>query len=80
MNAAGASPAAAARRRPSSRLGRCILVLVWYLLREAVQFHDLGPGPGPGYYDSRISPERKKRNHIRELKALGYRVTLQPAA
>ena len=36
--------------------------------------------PRPGYYDSRINPERKKRNHIRELEALGYRVTLQPAA
>ena len=53
------------------------LVLVWYLVPdESVQFHDLGPG----YYDSRISPERKKRNHIRELEGLGYRVTLQPAA
>jgi transposase len=35
---------------------------------------------GSGYYDSRINPERKKRNHIRELEALGYKVTLQPAA
>lgn len=33
-----------------------------------------------GYYESRINPERKKRNHIRELEALGYKVTLQPAA
>jgi transposase len=36
--------------------------------------------PGPGYYDSRLNPERMKRNHIRELEAPGYRVTLQPAA
>ncbi|MEP7193852.1 MAG: hypothetical protein ABI903_13410 [Actinomycetota bacterium] len=35
---------------------------------------------GPDYYDSRINPERKKRNHIRELEALGYKVTLDPAA
>jgi hypothetical protein len=35
---------------------------------------------GSGYYDSRINPERKKRNHIRELEALGCKVTLQPAA
>jgi len=27
-----------------------------------------------------LVPERKKRNHIRELEALGYKVTLQPAA
>jgi transposase len=70
-----------ARRRGKKKavvaVGRSILVIVWYLLSdEAAQFHDLGPG----YYDSRINPERKKRNHIRELEALGYRVTLEPAA
>jgi hypothetical protein len=27
-----------------------------------------------------FGPERKKRNHIRQLEALGYKVTLQPAA
>jgi transposase len=58
-------------------VGRSILVIVWYLLRDDdTRFHDLGPG----YYDSRINPDRKKRAHIRELEALGYRVTLQPAA
>src|SRR5450631_2827930 len=59
-------------------VGRSILVIVWYLLLqdETAQFNDLGPD----YYDSRTNPERKKRNHIRELEALGYRVTLQPTA
>jgi hypothetical protein len=38
--------------------------------------HDLGAG----FYDTRISPERAKRNHIRQLEALGYKVTLEPAA
>ena len=70
-----------ARRRGKKKavvaVGRSILVIVWYLLRDDdARFHDLGPG----YYDSRINPDRKKRNHIRELEALGYRVTLQPAA
>jgi transposase len=70
-----------ARRRGKKKavvaVGRSILVIVWYLLQDDdAQFIDLGPG----YYDSRINPERKKRNHIRELEALGYRVTLQPAA
>jgi transposase len=70
-----------ARRRGKKKaivaVGRSILVIVWYLLSdEAAQFHDLGVD----YYDSRINPERKKRNHIRELEALGYKVTLQPAA
>jgi len=58
-------------------VGRSILVIVWYLLSDPeAGFHDLGPG----YYDSRINPERKKRNDVREREALGYRVTLQPAA
>jgi hypothetical protein len=50
---------------------------VWHLLSDPeTRFVDLGPG----YYDSRINPERKKHNHIRELEALGYKVTLEPAA
>ena len=70
-----------ARRRGKKKavvaVGRSILVIVWYLLRdESAAFHDLGPG----YYDSRTNPETRKRNHIRELEALGYKVTLQPAA
>jgi len=70
-----------ARRRGKKKavvaVGRSILVIVWYLLSDPeVGYHDLGPG----FYDSRINPERKKRNHIRELEALGYKVTLQPAA
>jgi transposase len=58
-------------------VGRSILVITWCLLSDpAVGFHDLGSG----YYDSRINPESKKRNHIRQLEALGYKVTLEPAA
>jgi hypothetical protein len=58
-------------------VGRSMLVIIWHLLSDdTTRFHDLGPG----YFDSRINPERKKRNHIRELEALGYKVTLEPAA
>jgi transposase len=35
---------------------------------------------GPGCYQTRIDTERRKRNHVRQLEALGYKVTLQPAA
>jgi transposase len=70
-----------ARRRGSKRaivaVGRSILVITWHLLSDAeARFHDLGPG----YYAARIDPERRKRNHIRQLEALGYQVTLEPAA
>ena len=70
-----------ARRRGKKRaivaLGRSILVIVWHLLSDPqARFHDLGPD----FYDTRIGPERKKRNHIRQLEALGYTVTLEPTA
>jgi transposase len=70
-----------ARRRGSKRaivaLGRSILVITWHLLSDPdARFRDLGPG----YYAARIDPERRKRNHIRQLEALGYTVTLKPAA
>ena len=70
-----------ARRRGKKKaivaVGRSILVIIWHLLHDDTsRFHDLGPG----YYDSRINPDTKKRNHIRELEALGYKVTVQPAA
>jgi transposase len=70
-----------ARRRGKKKaivaVGRSILVIVWHLLSDdTTRYNDLGPG----FYDSRNNPERKKRNHIRELEALGYKVTLESAA
>jgi transposase len=70
-----------ARRRGAKRaivaVGRSILIIVWHLLSDhEVRYHDLGPG----FYDTRINAERRKRNHIRHLEALGYKVTLEPAA
>jgi hypothetical protein len=70
-----------ARRRGAKRaivaVGRSILVIVWHLLADpTARFQDLGAG----FYDTRINAERAKRNHIRQLEALGYKVTLQPAA
>jgi transposase len=69
-----------ARRRGSKRanvaVGRSILVIAWHLLSDPeARFTDLGPG----FYATRIDPERRKRGHIRQLEALGYKVTLQPA-
>jgi transposase len=70
-----------ARRRGKKRaivaVGRSILVIAWHLLNDNnTQFRDLGPG----YYDSRVNLNRKMRNHVRELQALGYKVTLEAAA
>jgi transposase len=70
-----------ARRRGAKKaivaVGRSILIIIWHLLSDPdARFHDLGPG----FYDTRIDADRTKRNHIRQLEALGYKVTLQPAA
>jgi hypothetical protein len=34
----------------------------------------------PPYHATRIDQNRKMHNHVRQLEALGYRVTLAPAA
>ncbi len=70
-----------ARRRGKKKaivaVGRSILVIIFHLLSDPeARFHDLGSD----FYDTRIGPDRKKRNHVRQLEALGYKVTLQPAA
>lgn len=58
-------------------VARSILVICWHLLADpAARYHDLGPG----YYASRIDKDRKLRNHIRQIEALGYAVTLTQAA
>jgi hypothetical protein len=52
-------------------------VIVWHLLADpTARYHDLGPD----YYASRIDKQRKARNHIRQLEALGFTVTLAPVA
>ena len=70
-----------ARRRGKKKavvaVGRSILVVIWHLLADPeTHFEDLGSD----HHDRHINTTVKKRNHIRELEALGYRVTLEPAA
>ncbi|MFI7543661.1 transposase, partial [Actinoplanes sp. NPDC049599] len=70
-----------ARRRGAKRaivaVGRSILTIIWHLLSDpGAGFHDLGAD----FYLSRTDTERRKRNHIRQLEALGYHVTLDLAA
>jgi transposase len=70
-----------ARRRGAKKanvaIGRSILVIIWHLLSDPdARFHDLGSG----FYATRIDPERSRRNHLRQLEALGYTVTPERAA
>ena len=58
-------------------VARSILVIIWNLLNDpTARFRDLGAD----YHTSRINVERRMRNHIAQLTAMGYRVTLEPAA
>jgi transposase len=70
-----------ARRRGKKKaivaVGRSILVIVWHLLSDdQAHFQDLGAD----FYDKRKGPEQIKRTHVRQLEALGYKVTLEPTA
>ncbi len=70
-----------ARRRGKKKaivaVGRSILVVIWHLLADPdARYTDLGSD----FYDKRIDPKRKKRAHIHQLEALGYKVTLEAAA
>ena len=58
-------------------VARSILVIVWHLLADpAARFHDLGSN----YHTTRINKDRKALNHVRQLQALGFTVTLNAAA
>jgi transposase len=70
-----------ARRRGKKKaivaVGRSILVIAWHLLSDPdVRFTDLGTD----FFDTRRSTAARKRQHVRELESLGYRVTLEPVA
>ena len=65
------------RKKAVVAIGRSLLVIIWHLLADpSTRYTDLGSD----FYDTRINPERRRRNHIRQLEALGYKVTLEPAA
>jgi len=56
-------------------VARSILVIIWHLLADpGARFHDLGVD----YHATRTDTDRKIRNHLRQLQALGYTVTLNP--
>ena len=56
---------------------RSILVIVWHLLADpTARYHDLGAD----FYANRINKERKTRQLVHQLEALGHHVTLQPIA
>ena len=58
-------------------VARSILVIVWHLLADpTARFHDLGAD----FYSRTVHTERRTRNLVHQLEALGHQVTLTPAA
>jgi len=54
-----------------------LIVIVWHVLAETTAYRDLGSD----YFTRRIDhPDARKRRLIRELEALGHKVTVEPAA
>jgi len=70
-----------ARRRGKKKaivaVGRSMLVIIWHLLSDPdARFRDLGAD----HFTRSVNADARKRNHIRQLEALGYRVTLESVA
>lgn len=69
------------RRRGAAKaqvaIARSILVITWHLLNDrGSRFTDLGTD----WYDTAARRNNRTRNHIRQLEALGYTVTLTTTA
>ena len=56
-------------------VGHQILEIAYYLMRDGVEYRELGAG----YFDAR-QRERARQRHIRQLEALGFKVSVEEAA
>ena len=58
--------------RARKAVGHTLLVGIWHILHDAVEWNDLGDD----YFDRRQSPEYRARRKLTELRALGWQVTV----
>jgi transposase len=63
------------KKKAAVAVGHSILVICWYLLDGDCDYHDLG-----GDFFVRRDSDRARQRAVAQLQALGYHVTLQPAA
>jgi transposase len=56
-------------------VGHQILEIAYFVMRDGITYHELG-----AEYFARRHKERAIRRHVRQLEALGYRVTVEAAA
>jgi hypothetical protein len=70
-----------ARRRDKARaqvaVARSILTIIWHLLKDPfARYRELGHD----YHARKVSTDKKLRSHLAQIQALGYDVTITPAA
>jgi transposase len=61
------------KKRALLAVGHSLLVIIYHVLKNNVEYRDLGPD----YFD-RLEPERLRRYLVKRLQNLGYDVTLSP--
>ena len=54
-------------------VGHTILVMMYHVLRDGVDYHELGHD-----YLDKLQPQRLTRYLVKRLEALGHQVTLNP--
>jgi transposase len=64
------------RKKAAGAVGHSILVIAWHLLSNDCDYQDLGGD----WFARRADHDRRKTHLVKQLQALGYSVTLQPAA
>jgi transposase len=57
-------------------IAHTLIVIIWHVLHDDAEYRDLGSD----YFIRYDNPEAKKQRLIRELQALGHKVTVEPAA
>jgi transposase len=63
------------KKKAAVAVGHSILVIAWHLLTNDCNYHELG-----GDFFIRRDSDRARQRAVAQLQALGYQVTLQPAA
>ena len=65
------------KKRAKVALGHDILIAAWYIMRDSVDYADLGANH---FHTLAMDPGRKATRLAQQLQALGYRATLEHAA
>jgi transposase len=64
------------KKRALVAVGHSILIAVWHMLTNDVDYNDLGPA----YFLTRTDPSRQARRLVDQLHQLGFQVALNPAS